>query len=252
MTTNTMTVVVLDTDVVRRALIECALPPQAEARFAVHPDEVPDSDVILIGPRPGTALEHACRALDERMAIILCDERYVDAELARREVAAVGAAGFVAPPYAREALEEVLNEAVSKRRLATATPSAPRDASPTRRSDPPATPEKLWELFRERVDVIYRNLDRLDHYQVLETSQQSSGPQIKSAYQLRLMEFHPDRFASNPSEEFRRKLYEITKAVTEAFRVLSDPAARAAYDVGRRPRERTQTGIGIRAPRKRE
>ncbi|HJZ86736.1 MAG TPA: J domain-containing protein [Polyangia bacterium] len=236
-------VVVLDTDVVRRAVIQCALPAELEVAFASSVDEVGEAEVALIGPAPGGPMGEVCRSVRERMPIVLLDERFTDEEVARREVNAFLASGFVAPPFARRPLFQALTEAVERRAAATLPPSSrpttlPPPVRPIDYPEPPASAEKLWELFRARVEAIYRNLDRLDHYQVLEVSPQAAAPQIKQAYQLRLMEFHPDRFASHPSEDFRRKLYEITKAVTEAFRVLGDPAARAVYDADRRPHGR--------------
>jgi hypothetical protein len=239
-------VVVVDTDIVRRALLECALPPGSEVAFVERIDDIADADVAVVGSAAGSSVGEICQALRGRMAVVLADERYSDASVAQRETAAWGA-GFVAPPFGREELSQAIDAALTrssdvpvgvKGADGVAPTGVPADGEPS--WNPGAdSPERMWDQFRDRVDTIYRNLDRLDHYQVLEISPQSTAQQIKVAYQMRVMEFHPDRFAAHPNEDFRRKLYEITKAVTEAFRVLSDPDRRTTYDAERRPRDRT-------------
>ena len=245
---NVRRVAVVDGDLVRRALLQCALPDGLEAAYASQLDEVGDAEVALIGQVPGLSAAEVCRSLRKRMALVLIDERYVDTELAQRETSAYGAGAFVAPPFAREAIAQAVVDAAAKsarvlesQAAVDNAPTAEREFAPqpTDAGASAKSAEQMWEAFRTRVDTIYRNLDRLSHYQVLEISAHSSEQQIKLAYQMRVMEFHPDRFASHPNEDFRRKLYEITKAVTEALRVLSDTKRRQAYDVEHRPRERT-------------
>jgi len=250
---NLRRVVVVDGDLVRRALIQCALPEGLEAAYAAQLDEVGDADVALIGQVQGLSASEVCRSLRKRMALVLIDERYGDTAVAQREMQLYGAAGVVAPPFSRDAIARAVAEAIT-RTARVQEPQGTGDTAPTverefaQQSTDPGnkSAEQMWEAFRTRVDTIYRNLDRLDHYQVLEISPQSSAQQIKLAYQMRVMEFHPDRFASHPNEDFRRKLYEITKAVTEALRVLSDPQRRPTYDAERRPRDTT----GRRPPKK--
>jgi hypothetical protein len=251
---NVRRVVIVDGDLVRRALVQCALPEGLEAAYASQLDEVGDAEVALIGQVPGLSVAEVCRSLRKRMALVLIDERYADAELAQREVSAYGAGAFVAPPFSRETIAQAVADAAAKsarvleaQAVVDTAPTAEREFAP-QPTDVGQTKsaEQMWEAFRTRVDTIYRNLDRLSHYQVLEISAHSSEQQIKLAYQMRVMEFHPDRFASHPNEDFRRKLYEITKAVTEALRVLSDTKRRQAYDAEHRPRERT----GRRPPKK--
>jgi hypothetical protein len=248
---NLRRVVVIESGPVRRALLQCALPEGLEAAYAMQLDEVGDADVALIGQIEGLSPAEVCRSLRKRMALVLVDERYSDAAVAQRESSLYGAGATLAPPFARDSIAQALASALAKSSSARpAGPSTDEPFAPERELlPPPSDPdgksaEQMWEAFRTRVDTIYRNLDRLDHYQVLEISPQSSAQQIKLAYQMRVMEFHPDRFASHPNEDFRRKLYEITKAVTEALRVLSDPQRRQAYDAERRPRDHTRRRKG--------
>ena len=66
-----------------------------------------------------------------------------------------------------------------------------------------------------------------DHYFVLGVATNASLADIKKAYRGKAAEFHPDR---NSSELAPMKFH----AVKEAYDVLSDDAARAAYDENRR------------------
>jgi hypothetical protein len=247
--TTPKTAVVLGADLVQRALLGCALPEDLQTSFAGKLEEVGEADVAFVSQTVELTASQACRELRQRMAVVLCDDRYTDADLGEREASSCGAGAFVGPPYDRESLTRAIQAALEPAGTASTDERAAAGGGDPEASQRDAqSPERVWEAFRARVDTIYRNLDRLDHYQVLEISSQSSAQQIKLAYQMRVMEFHPDRFASHPNEDFRRKLYEITKAVTEALRVLGDAAQRNAYDVERRPRERP--GRAPRPPKK--
>jgi curved DNA-binding protein CbpA len=64
------------------------------------------------------------------------------------------------------------------------------------------------------------------HYEVLGVPEGASGAQVRQAYRRLVKAAHPD-LAGDPAQ-FRR--------VTEAYDALSDPARRAEYDRGLRPR----------------
>ncbi|MBX9902208.1 MAG: DnaJ domain-containing protein [Burkholderiaceae bacterium] len=66
-----------------------------------------------------------------------------------------------------------------------------------------------------------------DYYFVLGVAQSASLADIKKAFRVKAAEFHPDR---NSSELAPAKFH----AVKEAYDVLSDEAARTAYDENRR------------------
>ena len=86
----------------------------------------------------------------------------------------------------------------------------------------------------------------LDHYSVLKLPSPTSyntpcisTSVIKAAYRAALLAHHPDKAPSSPTAERRQtKLSSQTAlgarptvdAITEAFRKLSDPSSRAAYD----------------------
>lgn len=66
-----------------------------------------------------------------------------------------------------------------------------------------------------------------DYYFVLGIASTASLTEVKRAFRLKATEFHPDRNASAQAPE---KFH----AVKEAYDVLSDEAARSAYDENRR------------------
>ena len=63
----------------------------------------------------------------------------------------------------------------------------------------------------------------VDHYAVLGVSTDASEKQLKTAYRMRSLQFHPDRKAGNTGA-FQR--------IAEAYEVLSDEEKRRAYDEG--------------------
>ncbi|AZP10605.1 MULTISPECIES: DnaJ domain-containing protein [Undibacterium] len=66
-----------------------------------------------------------------------------------------------------------------------------------------------------------------DYYHILDIAVTATLPEVKKAFRLKAAEFHPDRNASELAPE---KFH----AVKQAYDVLSDDAARAAYDENRR------------------
>ncbi|KAI5072876.1 hypothetical protein GOP47_0012982 [Adiantum capillus-veneris] len=64
-------------------------------------------------------------------------------------------------------------------------------------------------------------------YEVLQVPAGANGEQIKAAYRRLAMELHPDRAAAEKKEEKTKLFCEVQAA----YAVLSDPSARAAYDV---------------------
>jgi len=70
-------------------------------------------------------------------------------------------------------------------------------------------------------------MDQPDHYALLEVEPSADLDRIKAQYLLMLQAWHPDKF-SNPNAKAQATARSV--AYNEAFRVLSDPTRRAAYD----------------------
>lgn len=64
------------------------------------------------------------------------------------------------------------------------------------------------------------------YYEVLEVGRSASEEEIKRAYHRLALQYHPDK---NKSEEAAERMRQIN----EAYQTLSDPSARARYDVAR-------------------
>jgi hypothetical protein len=66
------------------------------------------------------------------------------------------------------------------------------------------------------------------HYEVLGLDPDATADDIRRAWKTLIQVWHPDRFAGH----LRQEAEEMSKAVNEAYRVLSDPATRREYDAG--------------------
>lgn len=78
-----------------------------------------------------------------------------------------------------------------------------------------------------RMDTIIVMNINIDLYAVLGLNSTASPDEIKKAFRQKASEFHPDK---NTSEFAPAKF----RAVRQAYEVLSDPVAKAAYDDNRR------------------
>ncbi|MFW5921443.1 MAG: J domain-containing protein [Polyangiales bacterium] len=72
-------------------------------------------------------------------------------------------------------------------------------------------------------------LDQLDYYTLLGVGADADAPSIKRAFRRFARRYHPDRFAGGPPEKVARA-NAIYRRGSEAVQVLTDPAARRAYD----------------------
>ena len=66
--------------------------------------------------------------------------------------------------------------------------------------------------------------DIKDWYQVLQISEQATDEMMKAAYRKLAKKYHPD---AHPGD---KECEERFRSVSEAYRILSDPEKRRAYD----------------------
>lgn len=72
----------------------------------------------------------------------------------------------------------------------------------------------------------------VDHYEILGVAASASDEEIRQRYRFLALAFHPDRYQRNP--EHHHLAEQQIKRINEAYRVLSDPQQRAAFDHLRR------------------
>ncbi len=65
----------------------------------------------------------------------------------------------------------------------------------------------------------------LNYYRMLGLARTAKTPEIRKAYRALVLQFHPDRNPGNKAAE------EQFKALSEAYRTLSDPKLRLKYDL---------------------
>lgn len=90
---------------------------------------------------------------------------------------------------------------------------------------------------RVEIETIHELLPELDYYKLLGLPGDCPQGEVDTAFRGESRRLHPDRHAAGASPEFRQKANEVFKAVNDAYRVLRDPDARAAYDQERRSGE---------------
>jgi curved DNA-binding protein CbpA len=81
------------------------------------------------------------------------------------------------------------------------------------------------------MDRVFADLDVLSGYNLLGVAPDASEEEIRQAFHSRALLLHPDRFYSLPDRGLRDRIGAVYKRVAEAYRVLSQPQARAGYDL---------------------
>ncbi len=83
---------------------------------------------------------------------------------------------------------------------------------------------------RMSISAAWEGIEDKTCYEMLLLPRSADAGAIKKAYYKLSKEFHPDKFYRKSLGDYKEKLELIFNKVNEAYRVLSDPAARAEYD----------------------
>jgi tetratricopeptide (TPR) repeat protein len=102
-------------------------------------------------------------------------------------------------------------------------PHSPAAAEGLRRIDKKLAPQGM-------VKALYRNLSKLNYYQLLGIPKKSNVREIQKAYRMCSKHFHPDRFFQSEDEELKYQAKEAYKRVVDAYMTLKNETKRKKYD----------------------
>lgn len=182
-------------------------------------------DLVILGKElpglPGTVLCDLLRKgkSGPGLAIVLMSPRYVDASLGAGDCAAFGADEFVPLPSTPDFLLDRIEQALVAR-------------------EPVEKLKALPPALARQVDELFEKLDTLSYYELLELPFESDRSALQHAFHQRSLVYHPDRHARlrNTVPHAFEKINTIYKRVSEAYKVLANPAHRHAYNQGLRRR----------------
>lgn len=105
-----------------------------------------------------------------------------------------------------------------------------QQAGPVEHVDAAALEEVELEPERKReILELERQMDRMDHFQVLGVAPGALPSDVKKAYYEASRRYHPDRYYGKNLGSFRVRIERIFKRLSDAHAVLTHPEKRAAY-----------------------
>lgn len=135
------------------------------------------------------------------------------------------------------ALSGLLQREYWQNAFRTETTKPAKQATPTRASEPGKTQTQHsdnWVAASVEEKDIDSFLERLrkatNHYEVMDVTPSARTEQIKEIYYAMARRYHPDRFHLQSGSPHHEKLSSAFARVTQAYEMLTDPNARAAYD----------------------
>ncbi|HET7752282.1 MAG TPA: tetratricopeptide repeat protein [Anaeromyxobacteraceae bacterium] len=98
--------------------------------------------------------------------------------------------------------------------------------------DPAALAEDVDLALEVRREILLLDarLERMTHHELLGVGRRATAEEARAAYLERVKRYHPDRHAGKRLGTFRARLDRITRRLTEAREVLSNPERRAEYE----------------------
>jgi DNA-binding response OmpR family regulator len=183
------------------------------------------ADLVLLGREmPGLQGTVLCDLLRKGksgagLAIVLMSPRYVDASVGAGDCAAFGADEFVPLPTTLETLLDRIEQALVSR-------------------EPVEKLKALPPALARQVDELFEKLDALSYYELLEIPIEAERTAVQQAFHQRSLVYHPDRHTrlKDSVPHAFEKINTIYKRISEAYKVLANPAHRHAYNVGLRRR----------------
>jgi predicted Zn-dependent protease len=120
--------------------------------------------------------------------------------------------------------EWLLRSIAAQRRGGTGGNTGSANRSPKRSREPAQDADEAASPGASSDDIAKFAAEK-DHYIVLGVTVDATEKQLKAAYRMKSLKYHPDRAGASYTAAFQR--------VASAFAVLSDPEKRQAYDEGK-------------------
>jgi tetratricopeptide (TPR) repeat protein len=93
------------------------------------------------------------------------------------------------------------------------------------------------EAVRAAILDAHAHITSRDHFQVLGVARTAGAAEVKAAFLRLAKQFHPDVHHQPALADLRDKLTGVFARITEAYQVLSEPVARAAYEAAQQLHE---------------
>jgi DnaJ-class molecular chaperone len=90
------------------------------------------------------------------------------------------------------------------------------------------------EALETLVEGLYLSLETAPYHVFLGVSEDAGGDELRKAFHVRAQQLHPDQYFNLEDEELKQQIYLVYKRITEAYRVLGDPALRKTYEQQRK------------------
>ncbi len=119
--------------------------------------------------------------------------------------------------------------AIEWQKVETAVPRSRSAARPQATPSTEPQPESLSKVL-ERIKLLHRQLDRLDHYRLLNIPRSADAAKVKEAFINLSRELHPDRFHKMNLGPRKEIVEAVFARISEAYEVLRDVGRRRSYD----------------------